>query len=72
MTRYDKIKSMSVEEVAQVIMDKDITDAFCKGSGGCDWSTKLEEIGEKECLKCCVEWLNAELGEVASSAEATD
>ncbi len=61
MTRYDKIKSMSVEEMAQIIMDKDITDDFCKGSGGCDWSTTLtKEIDEKECLRCCIDWLNAE------------
>jgi len=67
-TRLDKVKSLSAEQIAKFIIDKDIlSDAepgqhFCKGD--CDWGESMDiDDGpdEKECLRCCVRWLNEEV-----------
>lgn len=63
-TRLDKVKSLSAEQIAKFIIDKDIlSDAepgqhFCKGD--CDWA-ESDGPDEKECLRCCVRWLNEEV-----------
>lgn len=31
MKRIDKIRSMSIEEIAEAIIENNITDEFCKG-----------------------------------------
>ena len=56
MTRYEKIKSMSVEELAKVIVgDSDIyIDDFCK-------SDCKNQNGCPHLEKCCKKWLLEEV-----------
>lgn len=60
LTRYEKIKNLSIKEVAQTIIDYNITDEFCKSDcEGCKGT-------ECECphdLECCVKWLQEEANE---------
>ena len=68
VTRLDKIRSLSAEQLAQVLIDSNFLDGleqgqhFCKGD--CDWAESMDiDDGpdEKECLRCCVRWLNEEV-----------
>lgn len=55
MTRYEKIKSMDVEELANVIISDDIyIDDFCKGE--CDLDDGCPHPEE-----CCKKWLLEEV-----------
>lgn len=56
-TRIDHIRSMSVEEMADAILDKSIISAaidFCHSFEEC-W----EGVTEDECKKCLIEYLNS-------------
>ena len=60
MTRIERIRNMTAHEIARTIIDYDITDDFCKSN--CEWSKSMEtEQDERECLKCCVRWLESEV-----------
>lgn len=53
MTRYERIKNMTPEELAKAIIDNNITDDFCK-----------DDCGNEDCqhdLECCVRWLGEEI-----------
>lgn len=53
MTRYDLIKSMSIDEMARQIIKLNITDEFCDSACG----------NEEECLhdvECCIKWLKSD------------
>ena len=56
-TRIEHIRSMSVEELADVILDREeISTAidFCKNLEQC-----REDVPEGECRKCLIKWLNS-------------
>ncbi len=56
-TRIDHIRSMSVEEMADAILDKSVISTaidFCHGFEEC-W----EGVTEDECKKCLIEYLNS-------------
>ena len=50
LTRYERIKYMSIEEVAEKILEHQITDKYCKSD--CDSNDCLHE------LECCIRWLS--------------
>jgi len=53
MTRVEYIRSIPIGELAQIIIDKSITDEYCKsdcGKNGCPH--------EKD---CCIRWLNEDV-----------
>lgn len=59
MTRYEKIKSMTIEEMAEKIVEVNITDEYCFGA--CvDDDEDINCTKENE-IKCCVDWLNEEV-----------
>lgn len=57
MRRIDKLRAMSVEDVAKVILDSDcLYDDYCKS----DCNIDDEDITDKDCLACVVKWLEEE------------
>ena len=54
VTRIDKIRSMTTEEIAQQIIKYNIIDDFCKSD--CD----DPEFGCPHATECCVKYLNEE------------
>lgn len=64
MKRIDYLREMPVEEIAKGIRDVANLelDDYCKSD--CKWSNSLEyHPDEKDCLECCIEWLNGETEE---------
>lgn len=66
MTRLEKIRSMSAEELARVIFEIEDENEYCRPElcpyyredGCCDgW----EERGDDACIEACVKWLNEEI-----------
>ena len=57
MTNYERIKAMSVEEMALAIM--------CPAEYDLNFNRKSDCNGEmnRNCLKCTTEWLQSEVGE---------
>ena len=56
-TRIERIRSMSVEEMADKIMENDyaiVAFDFCQRFDEC-----REDIPEEECRKCLIQWLNS-------------
>lgn len=56
MKRIDKIRHLSAEELARLIIDNNITDEFCKGNYK---GIKCED----DCchdVECCMKWLEEE------------
>lgn len=60
-TRIEHFRSMSVEEIADVIMASEIsTDInFCTDDEECKEMLDRGEIDEKKCKKCLIKWLNS-------------
>lgn len=59
MKRIDKIKNMTVEEMAREIIKLNFTDEYC--DNGCP-DTWDEPICQKELeLECCIRWLEEEV-----------
>lgn len=59
MTRYERIKSMSIEEMAEEVIVLNFTDAYCKND-----CSPIENDGECEPaneFECCIRWLNEEV-----------
>lgn len=61
MTRYENIRNLSVEQMAKIIIESNITDKYCKSDCGytdtvfdCECKPEIE-------LKCCINWLNEEV-----------
>lgn len=64
MTRLEHIRNMTAEEVAKKINDLQslMLDDFCKST--CKASKDFHSgPDEKDCLECCVRWLNEEIHE---------
>ena len=60
MRRIDKLRAMSTEDVAKMILDSDcLYDDYCKSDCGID----DEDIADNDCLGCVVKWLEEEEGE---------
>lgn len=59
-TNYDRIRNMSVEEMAEVIYKQcdSICDNVCKAKGGCPYGDNIEPNNCKDCIK---DWLNSEV-----------
>ena len=55
MTRAEYIRSIPIEELAQIIIDKNITDEFCKSDCGSEDDCPHEK-------DCCIRWLNEDVG----------
>ena len=56
MTRYERIKSMSIEEMAEAMIGLGGTDDYCESD--CE-DPYFECTHEKE---CCIRWLNESEG----------
>lgn len=53
MTRYEMITKMSVKQLAQKVIDLQVTDSYCKSN-----------CNEEDCpyeLDCCIKWLNEDV-----------
>lgn len=63
MKRYERIKSMSIEEIAEEIIRLGFTDEYCKGD--CEGAQDIEcDCGcclPEEEKKCCIKWLKEEV-----------
>lgn len=58
MTRYEKIKDLTIDELAQIIVNINITDDYCKGD--CPPGPNDEIICNVE-AECCKRWLMEEM-----------
>jgi hypothetical protein len=56
-TRYEQIKSMSIEEIAEEIIRLNITDEYCKSDCKDTWKKPICQH-EKQ---CCIKWLKEEV-----------
>ena len=61
-TRYERIKTMGVEEIAAEIILLNITDEYCKSD-----CAEAKDVDCMDCcryeMECCVRWLNEEVSE---------
>ncbi len=55
MTNFERIKTMSIENMAEVIGRLETFDGYCKGYCKGDG-----DIPDGECAKCVVRWLKEE------------
>lgn len=55
MTRVEYIRNIPIGEMAQIIIDKNITDEFCKSDCGSEDDCPHEK-------DCCIRWLNEDVG----------
>lgn len=60
MTRYEQIKAMSMQEMAEAIIKHTDIDDYCLGD--CDGDMK-DYTDCKHPVECCIRWLNEEVGE---------
>ena len=60
MTRFELLKSLSVEDTAKMIVDDNLTDAFCKSECVVD-----VDIGDcSHPIECCIRWLKEEVEKI--------
>ncbi len=52
MTRYERLKAMSIEQIAAEIIRIGMTDKYCKS-----------DCVEANELECCIRWLNEKVAE---------
>lgn len=60
MTRADRIRSMTDEELAKALMDANdngLHILFCKDAPECQDELDNAEIPEERCLVCMMDWL---------------
>lgn len=55
--RFEKIKAMTVEEMAKEIVVLDFTTNYCKGKFSDQYGGNCPCDGRDE-LSCCIDWLN--------------
>lgn len=68
ISRINRIRTMTTEEMARVIIDANITDKYCKSD--CEPGEDFEATGccfPTDELKCCVRWLHEEWEEGAKT-----
>lgn len=59
MTNYERIRRMSVEEMARVIDVYDLEVSYCKAD--CKWGEEYDyNVPDGECRKCIIKWLQEE------------
>lgn len=59
MTNFELIKNMSIEEMAKIIYESEMSERFNFCKSDCKW-TEDYNIPEGECIKCVVKWLQEE------------
>lgn len=59
MTRFERIKDMSIDEMAREIISLNVIDDHCKGKCALGSDCPHEE-------KCCIEWLQKETASAAT------
>lgn len=59
MTNYEKIKSMSIEEMAQTDMGGYLACPYDTPYNGCEMGKKFDD----DCIKCTKHWLESEVEE---------
>lgn len=57
ITRFEKIKAMTVKEMANVIVGLSFIDKYCKGKYSEQYGGNCPCNGSDE-LSCCMDWLN--------------
>ncbi len=64
-TNFDRIKAMSVDELAEFLQRGGDHICFdtCEKATGNKFQCKYESLTEKNCVQCMVEWLEAEVTE---------
>ena len=62
MTRIEKIRQMTDEELAELLMTEAIAETFhyCNDDGPCTADTNFDELPEDACKQCMVRWLQEE------------
>lgn len=64
MTRGDKLRRMTDEELADAILDNHMDDniAFCQSRPECDerLDSASDTMPEMDCRRCLIEWLSQE------------
>ena len=55
MTRFEKIKAMTVEEMAEALLD-----AYPEFDGHCKGDCETSECTAEGDMECCVKWLKEE------------
>ena len=56
MRRIDKLRAMSVEDIAKMMYYSNCCDDYCKSDCGID----CKELTDHDCLACVVKWLEEE------------
>ena len=56
MSRIDKLRAMSVEDIAKLIYYSNCCDDYCKSDCGID----CKELTDHDCWACVVKWLEEE------------
>lgn len=63
-TNYERITSLTIDELAHYLCFFDFGDKFCKGTEECSKLLDAEkEIPERMCIACARRWLEAEVTE---------
>ena len=57
MRRIDKLRAMSVEDVAKMMYYSNCCDDYCKSDCGIDY----KELTYHDCLACVVKWLEEKI-----------
>ena len=64
MTNLERIRSMTAEEVAEIIeKNEDYISKICiqtAGSGDCPYLDKNDNVPDGACKRCFINWLNSE------------
>lgn len=61
MTRAEKIRGMTDEELAQLVMNG--SDKFCRNKAACHIMLDKGEIPDEWCLRCALRWLREQVPE---------
>lgn len=57
ITRFEKIKAMTIQEMANVIVGLSSIDKYCKGKYSDQYGGNCPCNGSDE-ISCCIDWLN--------------
>lgn len=59
-TRIERLRSMSAEELADIIINSEISTCinFCQSDKECDEMLECRVIEDDKCKKCLIKWLN--------------
>ena len=62
MKRIDRIRQMTIEELAELLMTGDISESipYCNEDGPCTADTDFDKLPEDACKQCMIRWLQEE------------